>query len=112
MDKKAIYNKYNGHCAYCGREIAYKDMQVDHIRPKHQGGYWDENIWKDVNDENNLMPSPLMQSLQTRKRIRILPRLYEVIARKNRARLHIPYRNPLRNNQPETVQRKILLRTI
>lgn len=27
-------NKYNGHCAYCGCEIDYKDMQVDHIVPK------------------------------------------------------------------------------
>ena len=29
-----VYNKYNGHCAYCGKEIEYKDMQVDHIMPK------------------------------------------------------------------------------
>ena len=29
-----IYNKYGGRCAYCGKEIEYKDMQVDHIEPK------------------------------------------------------------------------------
>lgn len=28
-----VYDKYNGHCAYCGKEIAYKDMQVDHLIP-------------------------------------------------------------------------------
>ena len=28
-----VYNKYDGHCAYCGIEIEYKDMQVDHIKP-------------------------------------------------------------------------------
>jgi len=28
-----VYEKYNGHCAYCGKEIAMKDMQVDHITP-------------------------------------------------------------------------------
>ncbi len=26
-----VYNKYNGHCSYCGCEITYKQMQVDHI---------------------------------------------------------------------------------
>lgn len=28
-----IYNKYDGHCAYCGKKIEYKDMQVDHLIP-------------------------------------------------------------------------------
>lgn len=27
--REAVYQKYAGHCAYCGRPIAYKDMQVD-----------------------------------------------------------------------------------
>jgi 5-methylcytosine-specific restriction endonuclease McrA len=29
-----VYNKYNGHCAYCSNEITYKQMQVDHIIPQ------------------------------------------------------------------------------
>lgn len=29
-----VYRMYDGHCAYCGRTIEYKDMQVDHIVPK------------------------------------------------------------------------------
>lgn len=33
-----VYNKFGGRCAYCGKEIEYKDMQVDHIKPKCQGG--------------------------------------------------------------------------
>lgn len=36
-----IYNKYGGRCAYCGKELEYKDMQVDHIVPKRQGWTWD-----------------------------------------------------------------------
>jgi hypothetical protein len=28
-----MYNKCNGHCAYCGVEITIKQMQVDHIEP-------------------------------------------------------------------------------
>lgn len=30
-DRLAVYNKYDGHCAYCGCKIEYKDMQVDHV---------------------------------------------------------------------------------
>ena len=32
--RQKIYAKYNGRCAYCGEEIEFKDMQVDHIIPK------------------------------------------------------------------------------
>ena len=35
-EREAIYNKYNGHCAYCGKKIEYKDMQVDHIIPQRR----------------------------------------------------------------------------
>ena len=34
--REIVYNKYNGHCAYCGCEIEMKDMQVDHIVPKYR----------------------------------------------------------------------------
>ena len=43
-----VYNKYDGHCAYCGNKIEYKDMQVDHIIPQRVNG---------SNDIENLMPS-------------------------------------------------------
>jgi 5-methylcytosine-specific restriction endonuclease McrA len=33
-----VYNKYSGHCAYCGKAIEYKNMQEDHIVPKRIGG--------------------------------------------------------------------------
>ena len=49
--REAVYNKYSGHCAYCGREIAYKDMQVDHFIPKNG---WNE---RGTDDMVNLMPS-------------------------------------------------------
>jgi len=32
-ERKAVYNKTNGHCAYCGIEITFKQMQVDHVIP-------------------------------------------------------------------------------
>lgn len=32
-ERMEIYNKTNGRCAYCGCELRYEDMQVDHIVP-------------------------------------------------------------------------------
>ena len=49
--RQAVYDKYNGRCAYCGREIAYKDMQVDHFVAKRG---WNESGSDDI---SNLMPS-------------------------------------------------------
>ena len=49
--REAVYSKYNGRCAYCGREIAYKDMQVDHFVAKRG---WNESGSDDI---SNLMPS-------------------------------------------------------
>ncbi len=43
-----VYAKYDGHCAYCGRLIEYKDMQVDHFIAIKHGG---------TDDIANLMPA-------------------------------------------------------
>lgn len=63
IDRQKIYDKCSGHCAYCGKEITIKQMQVDHIVPKF-------NTWKDneqfaklikkergTDDYSNLNPS-------------------------------------------------------
>jgi len=53
-----IWNKYDKHCAYCGKSIEYKDMQVDHFIPKcraHIGKHYHD--LPDINAETNLMPS-------------------------------------------------------
>lgn len=36
--RRAVFDKYGGRCAYCGRILQYKDMTVDHIVPLHLGG--------------------------------------------------------------------------
>lgn len=53
--RQQIYDKYNGHCAYCGCELEYKDMQVDHLIPLNDwnNSHTDEELWH----MNNLMPS-------------------------------------------------------
>lgn len=33
--RELVYSKYDGHCAYCGKKIAMKDMQVDHLYSKY-----------------------------------------------------------------------------
>lgn len=48
MNRRDIYNKYNGHCAYCGKMIEYDDMTIDHINPLSKGGN---------NDLANTIPS-------------------------------------------------------
>lgn len=55
IDRQAIYKKYGGRCAYCGRLIEYKDMQVDHFTPQIR--YDDKKVDGDKNNPVNLMPS-------------------------------------------------------
>lgn len=52
-----VWEKYNHHCAYCGCELKYEEMQVDHIESVYISSM--HNHWKDTqNDEmDNLMPS-------------------------------------------------------
>ena len=51
--RQDVYQKYGGHCAYCGRIIDYKDMQIDHFKPLYG---W-EDVHVDLNAFENLMPS-------------------------------------------------------
>ena len=56
-----VHAKYNGHCAYCGKEITLKQMQVDHIVPLFRNDT-DETLkgWgreRGTNDFDNLNPS-------------------------------------------------------
>lgn len=37
-ERKHLYDKCRGHCAYCGIEIAFRGMQADHMQPLHLGG--------------------------------------------------------------------------
>ena len=32
-----VWNKYNGRCAYCGKEIDMKQLRIDHINPIWRG---------------------------------------------------------------------------
>lgn len=50
VNRVQIHSKYKGHCAYCGKKIELKQMQIDHVTPKWR---WSEN----TNHPDNLMPT-------------------------------------------------------
>lgn len=53
-----VYEKYNGRCAYCGKEIKYKEMQVDHIIAKRLEHFSYQGLnGKSIDDISNLNPS-------------------------------------------------------
>jgi len=54
--REAVYNKYDGHCAYCGKEIEYKDMQVDHLIP-YQRERWKKYSEEEIERFENYMPA-------------------------------------------------------
>lgn len=67
MNKKQrieIWNKYSRHCAYCGKVLKYREMEVDHFIPKRLG-WWFKNagmvrlysLINFVDAPTNLMPS-------------------------------------------------------
>ena len=37
-ERRQVYEKYGGHCAYCGCELDIRDMQGDHIKSVYQRG--------------------------------------------------------------------------
>jgi len=53
-----VWNKYNHHCAYCGCQLKYKDMQIDHIDSIYvHCEYKKEKTLDEINEINNLMPT-------------------------------------------------------
>ncbi len=55
--RKRVHFKYCGKCAYCGKDIEYKNMQVDHLVPKERFHVYAHDLRYGINDIENLMPS-------------------------------------------------------
>lgn len=54
----ALYEKYNHRCAYCGCEMEYKDMQVDHIESVYRNNDIAQTMSEEeMYDESNLLPT-------------------------------------------------------
>lgn len=99
--REAVYRKYGGRCAYCGRAIAYKDMQVDHFRPLR---VWDE-VDGAADDISNLMPACRMCNHYKRANsLEVFRRCIAEIPRKLRDnyiyKIGVAYRNIIENEKP------------
>jgi 5-methylcytosine-specific restriction endonuclease McrA len=57
MLREKIHNKFQGRCAYCGREITFREMQVDHYYPQCKARFYLRRFKIDVHAESNLMPT-------------------------------------------------------
>ena len=61
-ERQAVYEKCNGHCAYCGCELDIKDMQIDHIVSvgwSSYGGKESQRLIEEgkMNEIDNLLPA-------------------------------------------------------
>ncbi len=97
--RQAVYVKYDGRCAYCGRSIEYKDMQVDHFVPKRG---WNESGSDDI---SNLMPACRMCNHYKRANSLAIFRKYiQEIPRKLREnyiyKVGLAYGNVIENPKP------------
>lgn len=99
--REAVYQKYGGRCAYCGRTIAYKDMQVDHFRPLR--------VWNEADgaadDISNLMPACRMCNHYKRANsLEVFRRCIAEIPRKLRGnyiyKIGVAYGNVVENEKP------------
>jgi 5-methylcytosine-specific restriction endonuclease McrA len=59
INRQLVYEKYDGHCSYCGCDISLKEMQVDHVVSKFHFKFKISKKYTDVdlNDMENLNPS-------------------------------------------------------
>lgn len=56
--RKKLYEKYNHRCAYCGCELEYKDMQIDHVESVYRNNDIAQTMSeKEMYDESNLLPA-------------------------------------------------------
>lgn len=98
--RQLVYEKYDGHCAYCGREISYKEMQVDHFRPQRAWNPEDSG----TDDIDNLMPSCRMCNHYKRAHgLETFRRYIEEIPRKLRGdyiyKIGVAYGNVIENEK-------------
>lgn len=56
--RQQLYEKCNHRCAYCGCNLEYKDMQVDHIKSVYlHDDYKHDMAESDLYGEENLLPA-------------------------------------------------------
>lgn len=56
-ERKEIYEKTQGRCAYCGCEVPFKGFHADHVYCLKNYEYLDEMLNMKVDDTENMLPS-------------------------------------------------------
>ena len=106
--REQVYQKYNGHCAYCGREIKLRDMQVDHFIPQEMEPVVVAGNFPgldSIDDFQNLMPACRMCNHYKRAHsLDVFRRYIEEIPRKLRNdyiyKIGVAYGNIIENEKP------------
>lgn len=57
IDRKDVFEKCYGNCAYCGQQLKFKGFQVDHLYSRRLGARFPKSIKGGINCFKNLMPS-------------------------------------------------------
>lgn len=55
--REKVFDKYDGHCAYCGCELKMDDMQVDHIDSQYLTRLKNEKVIETIETIETLNPS-------------------------------------------------------
>ena len=56
--RQQLYEKYNHRCAYCGCNLEYKDMQVDHVKSVYvHNDIGHDMTESEMYDVSNLLPA-------------------------------------------------------
>ena len=102
--RRKVWGKYSGHCSYCGREIKYEDMQVDHLIPQC---LFDSPklLVVEMNSIENLMPSCRMcnhykraNSIETFRRY--IAEIPKKLSRDYIYKIGVVYGNVIENEKP------------
>ena len=96
--RQTVYEKYSGHCAYCGCELLIRDMQVDHLIPMELYEVY-KVIGQDIDTIENYMPAcrscnHYKSSMTLEKFRTAIERFTEVLMRDNST-----YKNAVRFGQ-------------
>lgn len=101
-ERQQVYDKCNGHCAYCGCELTLKDMQVDHVVAF--------NLIHDENTETMLNYLPACRSCNNYKHTMTIEAFRNSIERFPQVLMRdsVTYRNAVRFGLVEPKPHKIV----
>jgi 5-methylcytosine-specific restriction endonuclease McrA len=61
IDRKIVWKRFGGNCAYCGKQITLREMQIDHLVPVRRGDsdadLAKRGVSRGTDDYSNLMPA-------------------------------------------------------